>query len=99
MLLLELLKNNANINVTITLDDLRTYSSELIQQTKKQLEADVIAQQCESYLTRQETCDFLKVDQSTIFRWARRGYLIPIEVGGRRLYRLSEIKKIMEGKK
>jgi len=97
MQIAELLQTNANISLTITLEDLRTYSNELIQSTKKELEAEVIAQQNESYLTRLETCDYLKVDQSTLFRWAKRGYLMPLEVGGRRMYRMSDLKRILNG--
>lgn len=97
MQLADLLQTNANISLTITLDDLRTFSNELIQSTKKELEAEVIAQQNESYLTRLETCDFLKVDQSTLHRWSKRGYLMPVEMGGRRLYRKSDLQRILNG--
>ncbi len=97
MQLADLLQTNANISLTITLEDLRTYSNELIQSTKKELEAEVIAQQNESYLTRRETCDFLKVDQATLWRWAKRGYLMPVEMGGRRLYRKSDLQRILNG--
>ena len=97
MKLEDLLQTNANISLTITLDDLRTFSNELIQSTKKELEAEVIAQQNESYLTRLETCDFLKVDQSTLHRWSKRGYLMPVEMGGRRLYRKSDLQRILNG--
>ncbi len=97
MQLADLLQTNANISLTITLDDLRTFSNELIQSTKKELEAEVMAQQNESYLTRLETCDFLKVDQSTLHRWSKRGYLMPVEMGGRRLYRKSDLQRILNG--
>ena len=97
MQLADLLQTNANISLTITLDDLRTFSNELIQSTKKELEAEVIAQQNESYLTRLETADFLKVDQATLWRWAKRGYLMPVEMGGRRLYRKSDLQRILNG--
>lgn len=97
MKLADLLQTNANISLIITLDDLRTFSNELIQSTKKELEAEVMAQQNESYLTRLETCDFLKVDQSTLHRWSKRGYLMPVEMGGRRLYRKSDLQRILNG--
>ena len=97
MQLADLLQTNANISLTITLDDLRTFSNELIQSTKKELEAEVMAQQNESYLTRLETADFLKVDQATLWRWAKRGYLLPVEVGGKRMYRKSDLQRILNG--
>lgn len=97
MQLADLLQTNANISLTITLDDLRTFSNELIQSTKKELEAEVIAQQNESYLTRLETADFLKVNQASLWRWAKRGYLLPVEVGGKRMYRKSDLQRILNG--
>jgi len=30
-----------------------------------------------------------------LWRWAKRGYLVPIEVGGKRRYRMSEVKAIL----
>lgn len=93
----DLLNSDANINVTIQRSDLMDFGRFLISQTKTELEAEVIAQQNETYKTRLETCDFLKVDQSTLFRWAKRGYLIPAEVGGKRMYRMSDLKRILNG--
>ena len=95
--ILNLLNSDANFNITIQKSDLMDFANLLIKQTKTELEAEVIAQQNESYLTRLETCDYLKVDQSTLFRWAKRGYLAPVEVGGRRLYRMSDLKRILNG--
>lgn len=69
----------------------------LINQAKTELETEVIAQQNETYKTRLETCDFLKVDQSTLWRYAKRGYLMPVEVGGKRMYRMSDLKRILNG--
>jgi hypothetical protein len=93
----ELLTSGQNINVTITLDDLRTFHKEVIQSTKAELEAEVIAQKAERYVPRLEACNTLKVDQSTLFRWAKRGYLVPIEVGGKRMYKMSDLKRILNG--
>lgn len=97
MQLSELLQANANISLTITLDDLRTFSNELIEKTKTELQAEIVAQKDEVYLTRLEACEFLQVDQSTLFRWAKRDYLSPIEVGGKRMYRKSDLLNILNG--
>lgn len=99
MILEELLQTNANISLTVSLDDLRTFSNELIRQTKSELEAELIATRQESYLTRLETAGFMKVDQATLWRWAKRGYLSPIEVGGKRMYRMSDVMRILNGGK
>jgi hypothetical protein len=92
-----LIQTNANINLTITLDDLRTFTNELIQKTKNELEAVIIADKAEINVPRLEACEVLKVDQSTLFRWAKRGYLVPVEVGGKRMYKMSDLKQILNG--
>mgnify|MGYP000854542107 CR=1 FL=1 len=99
MILEELLQTNANISLTVSLDDLRSFSTEFIRQTKTALEAELIATRQESYLTRLETAGFMKVDQATLWRWAKRGYLSPIEVGGKRMYRMSDLMRILNGGK
>lgn len=95
MNLSELSQSGANISVTISLNDLTAFAENLISKTKKQLEADVIASTEERFLSRTETCDYLQVDQSTLWRWANRGYLVPVEMGGKRLYKLSDLKRIL----
>lgn len=97
MNLQDLINSGQPIIITVGLLELETFAKNLISQTKTELEAEVIAQQAESYKTRLETCDFLKVDQSTLFRWAKRGYLMPVEVGGKRMYRMSDLKRILNG--
>lgn len=95
MNLTELSQTGASISVTISLSDLTTFAEGLISNTKKQLEADVIAATEERFLSRTETCEFLQVDQSTLWRWANRGFLVPVEMGGKRLYKLSDLKRIL----
>ena len=36
---------------------------------------------------------------ATLWRWAKVGYLVPINVGGKRRYRMSDVKRILEGDK
>jgi transcriptional regulator with PAS, ATPase and Fis domain len=97
MSLQELLNSGQSINVTIGLSDLKEFTNDLIQKTKTELEAEIIASQAEELKTRDEACDILKIDQSSLWRWAKRGYLIPVEVGGRRMYKLSDLKRILKG--
>lgn len=51
----------------------------------------------ETYLTRKETADLLKVDLSTLFNWAKKSVLTPVGLGGRVLYKRSDIEaKLIE---
>ena len=45
----------------------------------------------DTLLTRQETVDFLKVDQSTLWNWTKKGYLISYRIGSRVYYKKIEI--------
>lgn len=45
----------------------------------------------EELMTREETCQFLKVDQSTLWQWTKSGKLNVHGIGARRYYKRSEI--------
>ena len=51
----------------------------------------------EKYYTTDETAIKLKVDKSTLWRWAKQNYLCPVKIGGKTFYRSNDINKIMEG--
>lgn len=54
---------------------------------KKQL--DLSTQ--EELLTRQEACDLLKIDSSTLWHWTKKGKVIAYGIANRRYYKRSEI--------
>ena len=54
---------------------------------KKQL--DLTPQ--EELLTRQETCDLLKIDSSTLWHWTKKGKVTCYGIVNRRYYKRSEI--------
>ena len=97
MNLVELLNCGQPINITVGLSDLQTFATDLIQSTKRELEEAVISDKAETYPTREQVCDILSVNQSTLWRWAQRNYLVPVEVGGKRRYKMSEVKEILNG--
>ena len=50
------------------------------------------------FLTSKETAEFLKVDPSTLIRWNKSGYLVPVRVGSRKMYRIEDLEAILQGK-
>ena len=38
------------------------------------------------------------VDKSTLWRWAKAGYLIPIKIGTKTRYRRSDVQKLLSGR-
>ena len=94
----ELVKRCMSVALTVELNDLKYFADYLIDQTKKELEEVVISDKAETYPTPEQASEIFNVDKSTLCRWAKRGYLVPIEVGGKRRYKMSEIKAILNGK-
>lgn len=49
----------------------------------------------ESLITKKEAMTLLGKSANTMWKWAKRGYLVPTKVGGTSMYKMSEINKIM----
>ncbi len=93
--LLELAEENRNIIVAISLADLIECNEELIRRTKATLEQQVTDAAAETYPSAAKVAEMLDVNKTTLWRWAKLGYLVPIEVGGKRRYKMSDIKRIL----
>ncbi|KAF0236513.1 MAG: hypothetical protein FD181_2680 [Prolixibacteraceae bacterium] len=93
----ELLKTDANFNVTITIKDLKEWHKEVIADTRRELEEVVISDKAESYPTPKQVAEMLNVDLTTLWRWNKKGYLKSIEFGGGRRYKMSEVRKLING--
>ena len=39
-----------------------------------------------------------EVNPSSLWRWRKRGYLVPAEIGGKRRYKMSDIRRILNGR-
>ena len=83
MSLQEIIQSGVNVSITIGTNDLMQFANHLIRSTKEELENTILAKKKETYVTPDEVSVQLRVDRSTLWRWAKTGYLIPIEVGGK----------------
>jgi len=48
-------------------------------------------QKPDELLTRAETCEFLKIDSSTLWAWTNKGKVIAYGIANRRYYKKSEL--------
>lgn len=46
-------------------------------------------------MTADEVCVALKVSQTTLWRWSKTGYLMPVKVGGQRRYSVNDVRRLM----
>ena len=97
--LLDLMENHPDVIVSIRVADLMQANEELIRRTKQELEQLITDANTETYPSAKKVAEMLDVDKSTLWRWAKIGYLVPINVGGKRRYRMSDVNRILNGEK
>ncbi len=49
-------------------------------------------------VTREEACKIFNRSYSTLLRWEKDGYLVPVKIGKTPLYKMSDIKDILNQK-
>lgn len=91
----ELVQTTPNVSITIGANDLMGCLRLAIKEAKEEWEAAITAKKTETYASVADASIQLHVDKSTLWRWAKTGYLEPVEVGGKRLYRQTDIDKIL----
>ena len=95
--LLKLAKECPDLIIQIKLGELVEANRLLIAETKRELEQLITDQNTETYPSREKVMELLGVSEATLWRWAKTGYLVPLNVGGKRRYRMSDVKRILEG--
>lgn len=91
----ELIKNNADLTLSIKIKDLKEFADYLIKNTKRELEEIVISEKAETYPTVKQVSEILNVNITTLWRWNKKGYLKTIEFGGGRRYKMSDVKALL----
>lgn len=75
-----------------TPDDLiQEIKKEIIPELKEQLKEEFQPKEPTSYLTRNEVCEMLHIDLSTLHRWRKEGTLIAYGLGNRIYFKRNEI--------
>ena len=90
----ELLSSEAQISIVVTPADLKEFAICIVNETlaiKTEQKHDE-----EVYLSPTETAMKLGVSKNTLWRWAKAGYLVPVKIGRKSMYKISNINKIRE---
>lgn len=94
----ELVKDYPELTINVKLSDLLECNRQLIKETKEELEIQIAESNQESYPTVDEVATILRVNKTTLWRWSKQNYLNPLEIGGKRRYKMSDVKKLLNGK-
>jgi len=66
--------------------------NEGVKSQLQELKKDLLTQEAnDELLTRKETCEFLKIDSSTLWAWSKKGKVLSYGIGNRRYYKRSEL--------
>lgn len=86
------MQTNAILLETLTVEQLQQLIGASVKngilELQKQLQTK---DNSEELLTREETCQFLKVDSSTLWAWTNKGKVKAYGIGARRYYKRSEL--------
>jgi excisionase family DNA binding protein len=93
----ELAKTCPELTINVKLGELIEAVEHCVNSTRTNLEQIIQDEAQEKYLSIEKTAELLEVDKSTLWRWDKSNYLKPIALGGKRRYRMSDVKKILEG--
>lgn len=69
----ELAQFAPTINLTITAGDLKEFATQLIAETKEQLEQSISDSKAETYLSSEKVMQMMEISKTTLWRWKQRG--------------------------
>ena len=97
-----LIEHGGSVRLEVRPDDLEAFAESVAQKMEvawqKKLEADKEAEE-EQYITTKEALAMLGICNTTIIKWAKEGYLVPVWHGGKKRFALSDVKRVMHGRK
>ena len=99
--LLNLLQSmDANVAVTIGLQDLREVATQFAEQVVERLRDTLPAApaKCDELLTAKDVCAMLGVTKQTLWRWGKMDYLKAVKVGNAVRYRRDDVEAIMNNR-
>ena len=96
--ILELASQCPDLTISVKASDLLEAGRKIKEELLEELKAyrpEASVPDDEVLLSREETMEKFKVSSATIWRWSKKGYLLPIKVGSLNRYRLSDIKALL----
>ena len=86
------MQNNAILLQTLTVEQLQQLIGTSVKNGIIELQKELQTKDnSEELMTREETCQFLKIDSSTLWAWTNNGKVKAYGIGARRYYKKSEI--------
>lgn len=92
----DLLKNGiGDINITVTLNDLYTFATTLLQGVLNKLENTSDPE--DEFMTRQQVMAYLNIKETTLHNWSKQGILVPRKINRKCYYSKNDILALQRG--
>ena len=89
----------ASIVYQVSADELRAIVKEMYHEARQEMEQAIKEHRERPTIDRRQASQLLNVSFSTLWKWAKIGYLTPSKIGAKVLYRASDIDRILEKEK
>lgn len=75
----------------LTPKELKEYIKEALKEELEDFKKNLNLKEDDVLLTRAETCEFLKIDSSTLWHWTKKGKITCYGIANRRFYKKADI--------
>lgn len=86
---------NINPIYQVKASDLRLIIAEMYHAEQERTRQAIEAQREKPSMTRRQAAEALNVTFATLWRWAKDGYLVPVKIGNKVLYRATDVEAIL----
>ena len=94
-----LIGTDARLAITISGEELKEFIEDVIADARLRAESEIKAKQSEECIDKEEVKTLLRVCDTTLWKWDKRGKLVPQKVGSRNIYRKSDVLAVLRGEK
>lgn len=88
-----LIESKANVSVTVSVAELNEFAESVVSRFIERMNLD--NKKDDGLCTMKEAAKQVRRTVGTLDRWRKAGYLVPIYVGGKPMYKQSDIDKIL----
>ena len=93
--LLKQVGEGANIILQISADDLKEVVKAFYHEEKERTEEAISRHREQPTLTRKDAAKKLGVTLATLWHWQKSGYLTPVKIGTKVMYRPSDVDELL----
>ncbi len=95
----EILKQGENALFVVSGNDLKEFAESVVNGVFASLQYEPVHKENDGKMyTANEVCELFHIDKSTLWRWEKVNYLVPIRVGAKRFYLDEDVKKLSNSK-